>query len=252
MTISCLTITQLSRIDLLQRSLSSFSQQTIETASRELLIVHHDGHQGTAAIQTLLIEFGIEARIIEASGAPLGTLRNISIRHAAGDLLCQWDDDDIYHPDRLIMQSTPFLKDDCIATTLDSQIVWFRSSGELYVRRGRPEGIHGTIMFRNGLGLDYDPSMPKGEDSRLIEELLLLHPSGICRIDDRPELYVRTYHGRNTWDLGQHRRQIRRAFSVEWLKLNEGKIRTWIETLRIPTVRVRDVDEVAFIVETQW
>src|SRR5687767_2274290 len=108
MRISCLTITQVSRLHLLRRCLRSYSRQTIHSSLRELLLVHHDGHEGTRAIRKLLNEFTIDAKIVEVARAPLGKLRNISIENASGELLCQWDDDDIYHPSRLLMQSLPF------------------------------------------------------------------------------------------------------------------------------------------------
>jgi glycosyltransferase involved in cell wall biosynthesis len=250
MKISCLTITRVERVDLLRRCLHSYSRQTIDSACRELVIVHHDGNKGTKVIQGLLAAFNIAAIIVDVPPAPLGTLRNISIESASGDLLCQWDDDDFYHPDRLRMQAAPFTTDKCIATTLDSQLLWFCASGELYVRRGAREGIHGTVMFRKGRALQYEPTMSKGEDSRFMQALLLQDPAGIRRIDGHPELYVRTYHGRNTWDLDDFRKQTQQALNAEWLKENEAFIRDWIRVLQIPDVKVSDTNDVAFTVRS--
>jgi glycosyltransferase involved in cell wall biosynthesis len=246
MRVTCLTITQFNRINLLQKSLWSYSQQSVEPQSRELVIVHHDGNECTTAIQHLLSEYNIEGRIFEVASAPLGALRNISIEKATGDLLCQWDDDDFYHPDRLQIQSSLFEKSNCIATTLATQFFWFCDREELYIRRGGKEGIHGSIMFRNHLGLLYDSNMAKGEDTKLIQTLLLQGATSIHCIEDNPQLFVRTYHGLNTWEFEHHFKHTKQALNVEWLLANETKIREWIEVLQIPKVKVRDANEIAF------
>lgn len=246
MKISCLTITQFSRINLLHKSLWSYSQQSVDPKSRELVIVHHDGVEYTTAIQHLLLKYNIEGRIFEAAPAPLGALRNISIEKATGDLLCQWDDDDFFHPDRLRIQSFPFEISNCIATTLATQFFWFCDRGELYIRRGGKEGIHGSIMFRNHLGFLYDSEIAKGEDTKLIQKLQQQDATSIHCIEDNPQLFVRTYHGLNTWEFEHHFKHTRQALSVEWLLANETKIREWIEVLQIPKVKVRDVNQIAF------
>lgn len=246
MTISCLTVTQLDRLHLLRRCLRSFSRQTVDPRLRELVLVHHDGSEATAVIRSLLVELKIEGSIVEVPRAPLGTLRNLSIEHAAGEFLCQWDDDDVYHPDRLLFQSGPFVDNACIATALQAQLVWFCDEGDVYVRKGGKEGIHGTVMFRRDTGLQYNAILSRGEDSDFMNQLLAQRLSSVHRVDDHPELYVRTYHGRNTWDLEHHYRQVRRAMSLEWLRANEAKIRDWLKILEISDVRVRDGDGIAF------
>jgi glycosyltransferase involved in cell wall biosynthesis len=248
MKISCLTVTQLQRLHLLRRCLWSYSRQTVDSSLRELLLVHHDGHEATRAIQKLLTEFTIDARIFDVPRAPLGKLRNISIENASGELLCQWDDDDIYHPNRLFVQSLPFVEDSCIATALSTQLLWFCEKGDLYIRRGSKDGIRGTVMFRNGLGLQYDPTMSRGEDSRLMQDLLAYGPSSVHPIDDHPELYVRTYHGLNTWEFEHYHKHTQRAVTAEWLKQNEATIRGWIKILQLGSVRVRDAYQIAFTV----
>lgn len=247
MKISCLTITQIGRIGLLKRCLASYASQTIDVASRELVLLHHDGPAATSAFERLASDLNIEVRVVEAPRAPLGRLRNLSIEHARGELLCQWDDDDFYHPERLWAQSVPFAATDCAATSLDSQFYWFLDTNELFIRRGVPEGIHGTVMFRNGLGFKYDESMSKSEDSRFMEDLL--KRGSVVRIDDRPELYVRTFHGMNTWGRNHHHKHTRRALSAEWLLQNEAQIRDWIRVLKFPTVQVRDRERIVFTVE---
>jgi glycosyltransferase involved in cell wall biosynthesis len=246
MKISCLTITQFKRLDLLRKSIWSYSNQSIDSNLRELILVHHDGHEFTIAIERLLAEFQTSGKIIEVSHLPLGELRNISMANADGDLLCSWDDDDFFHPDRLLIQSRPFEKESCVATTLAKQFFWFPDRHELYIRRGGKEGIHGSMMFRNNLKLKYDTTLKKGEDTKLIETLITQSKENIYCIDDNPHLFVRTYHGLNTWDFEHHFKHTRQALNVEWLLANETKIREWLEVLQISDVDVRDTLQIAF------
>jgi len=246
MKISCLTITQFSRINLLKRSLHSFSLQTFEPSLRELIIVHHDAPQFTFEIEKLLSEYKINAKIVDVAKAPLGELRNISIESASGDLLCQWDDDDFYHPDRLKIQAEPFEVNGCVATTLEMQMFWFCKDGDLYIRKGGKEGLHGSIMFRSDRGLLYQKNLSKGEDTFLIQEIMAQGPLSIYRIDGQPQLYVRTYHGENTWNSEHHYSHIRQSLSTDWLKTNKNVIKKWIKELNIAPVNVRSADNLIF------
>jgi glycosyltransferase involved in cell wall biosynthesis len=248
MKISCLTITKLSRIHLLRRCLKSYSWQSFDVNWRELIVVHHDGRRCTNAIKKLLAEYEIEAKIIEAPVGPLGQLRNLSIEHAAGDILCQWDDDDFFHPDRLKIQSAPFNNADYMATSLSKQLYWFFNTNNLYIRSGGKEGIHGTLMFRNDLDLRYDPLMFRGEDTKLIQDILIKDAFGICCINDHPELYVRTFHGLNTWDYDHHhKRLIRQAKDSDWIERHKKQILEWMLVLDIPAVNIcNNMDQIIF------
>jgi glycosyltransferase involved in cell wall biosynthesis len=248
MKISCLTVTQLSRINLLRRCLRSYSLQSYDSNLRELIVVHHDGFPCTTAIKKILIEYQIEAKIIEAPIAPLGELRNISIENAIGDILCQWDDDDFFHPDRLKIQSAPFINAGYMGTSLANQLYWFFNTNNLYIRNGGKEGIHGTLMFRNDPGLRYAPVMSKGEDTKLIQDILNKNPFGICCIEDHPELYVRTFHGLNTWDYDHHHKRLyQQAMGTDWIKRNEREILEWLVVLDIPKVNIcNNMDQIVF------
>ena len=101
-------------------------------------------------------------------------------------------------------------------------------------------------MFRRGAGLRYSSAMSRGEDSRFMQEVLGC--GRVHRVDDHPELYVRRYHGRNTWEFDHHYNQALRSFDVKWLRENEPAIRNWLKALNISGVRVRAAHEIAFTV----
>ena len=43
-----------------------------------------------------------DVRVVEpADKLTLGALRNVSVARARGEILCHWDDDDWFHPDRV-------------------------------------------------------------------------------------------------------------------------------------------------------
>ncbi len=249
MKISCLTVTQISRIELLEKSIHSFASQTIESKFRELVIVHHDGEYASTMIRSISEKYSVDAKIFSVPKLPLGELRNLSLGFATGDIICQWDDDDICHSSRLVEQSKPFNSDDCIATSLSSQIYLFYDNNELYIRKGASEGIHGTFMFRNGLGFHYQSNLTKGEDSQLISEILKYNSAGVFCIDNRPELFVRTYHGQNTWEYTHHYDRLKKqAYNQQWLLENKETIIEWLRQLDITGVFVRDTNDIAFIV----
>ncbi|HEY6423038.1 MAG TPA: glycosyltransferase, partial [Pseudonocardiaceae bacterium] len=89
---------------LAKRSVRCFSVQTHPRL--ELVIVSAGDRAYRRALEHHLEHQGISnARVITAeAGSTLGTLRNLSLDAAAGDVVCQWDDDDCCHPDRVLRQ----------------------------------------------------------------------------------------------------------------------------------------------------
>ena len=75
-------------------AIECYQQQTY--ANRELVIVSDTVSDALAAHIDRLGDASI--RIITTPPAPLGTLRNISVKAAHGPIIAQWDDDDLYHP----------------------------------------------------------------------------------------------------------------------------------------------------------
>ena len=247
--VSCLMITQVDRTHLIGRALTSFALQTLPERKKELVIVHHDGRSCSELIEEACRKAGVAATIMDVPKAPLGALRNISIQNSSGNLLCQWDDDDFYHPDRLLAQSAAFRDPNCVASTLAMQMCWFCDRGEIFIRTGGKEGIHGSIMVRGDAGCRYEPTLKRGEDSGYINQILAGGTDRIRRIDDRPELYVRRFHGGNTWDFEHHYKPLyKRASSATWLKANEQHIREWLDVLGVSNVAVRDCASVAFTI----
>src|ERR1700722_20997412 len=99
--ISCIMVTQPSRLALAKLAIDDFLRQTHD--ERELVITHDGDDACDAALRAIAAHASIRL-VREHSGATLGTLRNVAVDACRGDFVCQWDDDDRYHPQRLALQ----------------------------------------------------------------------------------------------------------------------------------------------------
>jgi len=240
--ISCLMVTQPGRETLIRRAIACFERQTYER--RELVVVH-DAPNATGDGRDSLARFlrteAESARIVSAEpGRSLGELRNRAIEQAGGDLVCQWDDDDQYHPDRLARQWEAMQEAKADACFLASQLHYFAGSRELFVRDVGTRGIEGTVMHRRDLPVRY-PAMAKEEDTVFMRELVKRFNTTV--LHGEPWLYLRVFHGNNTWDEQHHRRMMQSAWDVETLRAWQDELTRQTRSydlLRPVTVRGRD------------
>ncbi len=205
--ISCLTITQAGRSDILARAVADFARQTF--AERELLIVHDGGAAFDAEVQVLAAANpAAPIRVFSAPpGLSLGALRNLSVDQAAGDYVCQWDDDDRYHPQRLEIQWQALHKENAEFCFLCDQLHLFADDARLFWDDWNNDAypmnfIQGTLLGRKELMPRY-PDARRGEDTDLMLQLLRAgHP--IARVRDAGWAYVYVFHGGNAWEKQHH------------------------------------------------
>ncbi len=207
MLISCLTVTQPGRLDLFERSLRCFVRQS--WPHRELVVVHDGDEAFDAALGALLHRYpGQSTRRVRADGRQsLGALRNLSVQAATGGVICQWDDDDLYHPHRLDVQYRHMRDDGADFCFLTDQLHWFENIGEFFwddwsVERFPMNLIQGTIMGRRDLMPDY-PALDRGEDTPVLRALHQ-RGAGLSALGGCGYLYIYGYSGRNAWDLSHH------------------------------------------------
>lgn len=139
---------------------------------------------------------------IPDEGTPLGELRNIGVEHARGELLCQWDDDDLYDPDRLLWQVAALTAEEATACFLERWLILWTAGPRLAI--GTRRVWEGSMLVRRE-ALDRYPPLRRGEDTAVIEGLL--QHSKVALLD-APELYLYVVHGRNTFD--------QRHFDAHW------------------------------------
>ena len=127
---------------------------------------------------------------------------------AQGEIVCQWDDDDLYHPDRLTIQYEHLVERRAEASLLTDQLHLFADDGHItwddWTCELFPHSlIQGTLMARRS-GLGRYPDTALGEDTAVLDELVA-GGARIAAVQDHGWCYVYVYDGRNAWSREHHR-----------------------------------------------
>src|SRR5262249_13990002 len=120
--ISCLMVT-LDRLTLAKRAIRSFAAQSYP--ERELVIVTDGTDTFRQSLERYIAALELDKVRFVTLGderLTLGRLRNISMDAAEGEILCQWDDDDYSHPERLIVQAGHMLRQSAAACFLTDHL----------------------------------------------------------------------------------------------------------------------------------
>ena len=158
--ISCLMITRGDEFPA-RFAIECFHRQSYE--NRELVILCDRPGSAIGALAARLGDPGI--RYIETARATLGELRNTSVAHARGSLLCQWDDDDLHHPQRLALQAAALKIADAEASFLGRWHLWWPARRRLAISSRRV--WEGSMLVKRG-SLPIYPALPIGEDGQVV------------------------------------------------------------------------------------
>lgn len=210
----------LGRMEFLRRAVDCYLNQSYP--NKELQIVSLlDDNPKAPLIQFLeeLNEPHIHLHLIEGEKS-LGALRNISINKAQGAIICQWDDDDLYHPDRLKVQYEQLIKEQAEVCFLTSQLHYFKNDKVLswleWSNFRQPfDCMPNSIMMRKSVEVSYPeegPNAQKKEDSNVLQQIHNLRVK-IAKVKDRAYMYVYTYHGDNTWQKEHHYDLVKKTAS---------------------------------------
>lgn len=184
-----------------QFAVAGFQGQT--HAPRELVIVSDTPSPDLIAHITALGDQRI--RLVRTDPAPLGRLRNIAVSLARGEIVAQWDDDDLYAPNRLAVQLAALRQGDHAAILLQRWTMWWPDRYRLALSGRR--GWEGSLLGWKEQLLPY-PDLVRGEDSAMIDAMLAAGtPIGLI---DRPDLYCYVVHGGNSW----HRQHFTQLFDA--------------------------------------
>jgi glycosyltransferase involved in cell wall biosynthesis len=190
--ISCLMVTRGDPHRVIQ-AIKCFIKQSIPL--KELVIVTDVDPRRLASIQKQFSTENIQWIFVDqADRLTLGALRNISIDSAQGEFIAQWDDDDLYDPNRLQVQIEAIRKSNASGSMLIRWTVWWPSKNRLFIS-GKRRWEGSLVCLRSAM--PRYPSLSKGEDTPLIDNLLIKHKITLL---DAPHLYVYVIHGANTWD----------------------------------------------------
>ncbi|GKQ35293.1 glycosyltransferase [Streptomyces sp. A012304] len=189
-TVSCLMVTK-DRSSTARRAIACFRAQTYPALE---LVVVEDGTDD--ALEEHLRELDdprIRHHRLPAEGRTLGELRNEAVDRATGPYVCQWDDDDLYDPERVETQMAALLALGTDACFLARERLWWPARHRLAISCARLwEGSMVCAKDR----LPRYPALRRGEDTPVAEELVRSHR--VVSVD-APELYTYVCHGGNTF-----------------------------------------------------
>jgi O-antigen biosynthesis protein len=181
------------------QALQSFLQQ--DYPNRELIIVD-DGKDAIAD----LVEKLPNVRYFHVARTSIGAKRNLACKHAGGEIIAHWDDDDWYSPDRLRYQVMPIIAGKADLTGLENAFVLELPRGEFWTtepalhQRLFVGNVHGgTLVYRKELwtqGLRY-PEINLAEDAWLLVRSTR-QGKRLVRLSN-PGVFVYVRHGRNAW-----------------------------------------------------
>lgn len=237
--VSCLMVTRMSaaRRQLTRAAFAAFEAQT--HPHRELVVVVDASvdAEGRRELEEMVRSpSAASIRVVEAPGAPaLGALRNLAVAAAAGDFVCQWDDDDFYHRERLSIQLAALREGGHEAVGLQDVLQFFPATRTLFWINWRATkiGVHpGTVLVRRSMAT-YPESGPEarvGEDTVLARALRAR--GGLGSLAGAPHLFAYVSHGANSWDDSHHRMLAERlAISRGLLKRQEEALRAAVASL---------------------
>jgi len=199
----------------------------------------------------------------------LGAMRNLSCELASGEILCQWDDDDLYSHTRISDQYKSLSSHSKHSASAFSKFLkYFKNSGEMYWCDWIGEGVDssrflcGSVMFPKKIFHRYRSLLyPESGDQCHVEEdlnvLCKLLDCGVVANTGGGHQYVYVYHGDNTYPLKHHQLTLLTnsgkhvATADELLMAQPLLCHTLAELPLEAPVEVRSLDEVAFTFGTQ-
>jgi glycosyltransferase involved in cell wall biosynthesis len=225
--VSCLMVTKPvnARFKLIQKSIQSFLWQTYQ--KKELIMVLD---QSSVIEKQRLVRYvqrlnHPNIRMIHSDrNVTLGELRNLSVRHARGEAICQWDDDDLSHPKRIAVQlkhlshtraGAVYLRN-VLHVFTEQQICFWTDWNKM-----KCKALPSTLFMKKCDFLPYR-KVNKREDLYLMAQLSTW--TKVAVLDAPPFLYLYHFHGNNTWSLNHHM-AIAEKSAVSMKKIRSDKSR---------------------------
>lgn len=236
------------RANLARRAVQCYLQQTYP--NKELVIID-DGQEDYGPVLADVPAGELRyIKLDPAPGQVLGTLRNRSLEEATGDFMAQWDDDDWYHPERIERQAGVLMGnaggkgmgkgmgkgsgDKRGADEAADEGMGMASGDKRGADEGAdacclagslmhvdhpeyfdlpyvgylPDGIPGTIMHRRDDTIRY-PSERAGEDTTYLDHWLSKRYQKLPASE--AGLFIRCFHGTNTWEMNHFVRRMRNS-----------------------------------------
>lgn len=210
--VSCLMVTRgtADRFEMIKRSVHCYLTQTYP--NRELVLVPDlPPESDLNALSSYLDSLSRpDIRcVVPPRKLSLGALRNLSVQSAQGSLICQWDDDDIFHSRRLDAQVQALQSDGADAVYLREVFHFFSQTREMFWTDWGLTKLTchpATLLAEKGKMAVYPEvgdESSRGEDTLVLRKL---QSAGRTRVLSAPaSLYVYVFHGTNTMQYEHHR-----------------------------------------------
>lgn len=261
--ISCVCVTK-NRPDFVRNSIKMYNMQSYDY--RDLYILS----QGNTQTNTEIKEYidNLNQNDIHFFTVPenvsLGWARNAIVEIAKGPIICQWDDDDIYHPNRLISQYNCLRKNSKNLASLYSNFLkfFYHDKKMLWCDWSKEEEVShrflcGSIMFKKEVFYMFDNFYPNiGSQSDTEEDLNVLEK--ILKVGEAVAVeegyqYIYVYHGNNVYDLDHHNLTVdttwgKEIFQKDKLLENQEKIKESVNLLpnQFKPVNMCSPEEIVF------
>lgn len=237
--ISCLMVTQAGRLEMFKHAVQDFLAQDYNP--KELIIVSSSPEANLVeyrrfveSLEASNIQFHVMPRI--KSQASLGAMRNETNRLAQGEYCCTWDDDDRYHPQRLWAHYLPIFRNQVDLSYMNQQLHFFTAARQLYWVDWADRRAPGILMYRKTFRTypETGQSAARGEDTSFLRVLVNELGYQVCKADGDATLYLRNYHGENTWGLSHHLALARRSvIDHDRLLQNRQRLETAIQYFKL-------------------
>lgn len=262
--ITCVCVTK-NRPDFLKKSIDCYINQTY--VNKKLIIVSQSEEKVNHNILNYINS--LNRPDVSFFTAPdtltLGAMRNVSTELSTGEVVCQWDDDDLYHPERLTTQYKSLASDSRNVASLYSEFLkYFVNSNELYWCDWSQESEHshrylcGSIMFYKKLFHMWENFYPergvqsgREEDLHVLEKLMT---KGSISGVNAGNQYIYLYHGvDHVYDLEHHKLTLdvrwgKKIYNKEQLLEKKELIIQTLNYFNITnSIDIKGLDETAFV-----
>lgn len=187
--VSCLMVTR-GDAGLCRQAIGAFQTQTY--GHRELVVLSQRADAPVRGLVEALRDPSI--RFVAGPQGSLGGLRNASVAAAKGELICQWDDDDLYDRRRIELMLSALTAAKADAACLARLTLWWPARRRLALSQAR--FWEGTILAVKDKLPAY-PDLQAGEDTAVAD--ILYRQSRLVALD-APGAYIYRVTGKNTWD----------------------------------------------------
>jgi glycosyltransferase involved in cell wall biosynthesis len=200
-------VTQSGREAECKSSIENFSRQSF--SNKELIVIHDGPDEFHQHLCTVISNYPkSQIQVFSSPKQSLGLLRNQSVKLANYPYICQWDDDDLSHPDRLALQFEFLQQMNAEFCFLTDQLHLFSEQRVLFwddwsVERYPGNLIQGTMLGRRDLVGEY-ADLSTGEDTDLVSRIIA-QGNTIAPMSGFGWMYLYIYNGRNAWSLEHHK-----------------------------------------------